>query len=120
MNEQITVERRVPATSSLVRRLVQAQHDPVKRRARQWLVSRDNQRLLKFGLTAEDIAVLRAKQASVDADLRPLAARMACYAAIEAEVSGTTQRPAGARRPWSRSYGLRTKPTRAAPAGRSA
>jgi hypothetical protein len=110
MNELITVERRAPATSSLVRRLVQAQHDSVKRRARQWLVSMDDQRLLNFGLTAEDIAVLRAGQASIGADLRPL----------PAEVGGAAQRPAGARRPWSRPYGLRTKPTRAAPAGRSA
>jgi hypothetical protein len=49
----------VTATSSLVRRLVRAQHDPARQRLREWLREIDDRRLLEFGLTPEDIAVLR-------------------------------------------------------------
>ena len=45
--------------SSLVRRLVQAQDDPAKRRIRGWLRDLDDSQLLSLGLTSEDIAVLR-------------------------------------------------------------
>ena len=47
------------ARSSLVRRLVAARDDPGKQRIRQWLMAIDDERLSRFGLTAEDIAVLR-------------------------------------------------------------
>ena len=45
--------------SSLVRRLVQAQDDPAKRRIRAWLKDLDDSQLLSLGLTSEDIAILR-------------------------------------------------------------
>jgi hypothetical protein len=47
------------ARSSLVRRLVQANDDPAKQRIRRWLSDIDDVRLLSFGLTPEDIVVLR-------------------------------------------------------------
>jgi hypothetical protein len=47
------------ANSSLVRRLVLAESDPAKRRVREWLVKIDDERLLSFGLTSPDIAILR-------------------------------------------------------------
>ena len=47
------------ARSSLVRRLVQAKDDPAKQRIRRWLGDIDDARLLGFGLTPEDIALLR-------------------------------------------------------------
>jgi len=47
------------ARSSLVRRLVQARDDPAKQRIRRWLSDIDDDRLLSFGLTPEDIALLR-------------------------------------------------------------
>jgi hypothetical protein len=47
------------ARSSLVRRLVQAIDDPAKQRIRRWLSDISDERLLSFGLTPEDIAVLR-------------------------------------------------------------
>jgi hypothetical protein len=47
------------ARSSLVRRLVQARDDPAKQRIRRWLGDIDDARLLGFGLTPEDIALLR-------------------------------------------------------------
>jgi hypothetical protein len=47
------------ARSSLVRRLVAAHDDPGKERIRQWLMAIDNERLARFGLTPEDIALLR-------------------------------------------------------------
>ena len=49
-------------TSSLVRRLVQAQEDSAKRRIRAWLGDLNNEQLLNLGLTFEDIAVLRRAQ----------------------------------------------------------
>jgi len=48
--------------SSLVRRLVQAQDDPAKRRIRAWLTDLDDAQLLSLGLSSEDIAVLRDTQ----------------------------------------------------------
>jgi hypothetical protein len=45
--------------SSLVRRLVQAKDDPAKHRIRAWLCDIDDERLRRFGLTNEDIAMLR-------------------------------------------------------------
>jgi hypothetical protein len=47
------------ARSSLVRRLVQAGDDPAKQRIRRWLGDINDERLLSFGLTPEDIALLR-------------------------------------------------------------
>jgi hypothetical protein len=52
------------ARSSLVRRLVQARDDPAKQRIRRWLSAIDDERLLSFGLTAEDIALLRGSRGS--------------------------------------------------------
>jgi hypothetical protein len=48
--------------SSLVRRLVEAQDDPAKRRIRGWLSDLDDSQLLSLGLTSADIAVLRYTQ----------------------------------------------------------
>ena len=47
------------ARSSLVRRVVQANDDPAKQRIRRWLSDIDDERLLSFGLTPEDIVFLR-------------------------------------------------------------
>jgi hypothetical protein len=52
------------ARSSLVRRLVQAQHGPAKQRIRRWLSKINNERLLSFGLTPEDIALLRGSRSA--------------------------------------------------------
>ena len=51
--------RCLKAQSSLVRRLVQARDDPAKRRIRHWLSDINDEQLLAFGLTEEDIALLR-------------------------------------------------------------
>jgi hypothetical protein len=48
------------AQSRLVRRLLQAQGDPVKQRVLAWLLDVDDARLRTFGLSHEDIAILRA------------------------------------------------------------
>ena len=48
------------AQSRLVRRLLHAHDDPAKRRVLAWLLDIDDARLLAFGLSAEDIAILRA------------------------------------------------------------
>ena len=45
--------------SRLVRRLVQAGDDPAKQRVRRLLVAIDDERLLGFGLTPDDIVALR-------------------------------------------------------------
>ena len=45
--------------SSLVRRLVQAQDDPAKRRIRAWLCELNDEQLSSLGCTSQDIAVLR-------------------------------------------------------------
>ena len=52
-------QARPRAGSSLVRRLVWAQNDPAKERIRSWLRDMDDERLLRFGLTHDDIALLR-------------------------------------------------------------
>ncbi|MDB5606623.1 MAG: hypothetical protein JWP25_3523 [Bradyrhizobium sp.] len=52
------------ARSSLVLRLVQAIDDPAKQRTRRWLSDINDERLLSFGLTPEDIAVLRGSRGS--------------------------------------------------------
>jgi hypothetical protein len=46
--------------SSLVRRLVAAENDPAKQRIRAWLADLDDEHLLGFGLTWDEIAALRA------------------------------------------------------------
>ena len=45
--------------SSFVHRLLQTRDDAAKRRVRAWLLEIDDDRLLGFGLTQEDIALLR-------------------------------------------------------------
>jgi hypothetical protein len=47
-----------------VRRLVQARDDPAKQRIRRWLSDINDERLLSFGLTPEDIALLRGSRGS--------------------------------------------------------
>jgi hypothetical protein len=54
------------ARSSLVRRLVQARNDPAKQRIRRWLSDINDERLLSFGLTPEDIALLRGSRCAGD------------------------------------------------------
>ena len=56
--------RCLKARSSLVRRLVQAKDDPAKQRIRRWLSDINDERLLSFGLTPEDIALLRGSPGS--------------------------------------------------------
>ena len=55
------------AGSSLVRRLVQARDDPAKQRIRRWLSDITNEQLLSFGLTPEDIALLRGSRSAGNA-----------------------------------------------------
>jgi hypothetical protein len=57
-----TIEKDQKTTSGLVRRLVNAEHDPGKKRVRQWLSNIDDRRLSQFGLTPEDIAALRGRR----------------------------------------------------------
>jgi hypothetical protein len=52
------------ARSSLVRRLFQANDDPAKQRIRRWLSDIDDERLLSFGLTPEDIVLLHGSRCS--------------------------------------------------------
>jgi hypothetical protein len=49
-----------------VRRLVRAKDDPAKQRIRRWLSDIDDKQLLNFGLTPEDIALLRGARGSSD------------------------------------------------------
>jgi hypothetical protein len=58
--------------SSLVRRLVRAKDDPGKQRIRRWLCAINDERLLDFGLTTEDIALLRGSGSSAQAGSRRL------------------------------------------------
>jgi hypothetical protein len=60
------------AQSSLVRRLVQARDDPAKQRIRRWFCDIDDEQLSSFGLTPEDIALLRGSGNSAKAGSRPL------------------------------------------------
>jgi hypothetical protein len=50
--------------SSFVRRLLAARDDPAKARVLSWLREIDDERLAGFGLTAEDIALLRGQSAA--------------------------------------------------------
>jgi uncharacterized protein YjiS (DUF1127 family) len=62
MNDYVQVldyAAEVKPRSSLVRRLVRARNDAVKLRARRWLRAIDDERLLDFGLSQQDIAELR-------------------------------------------------------------
>jgi predicted enzyme related to lactoylglutathione lyase len=59
----VTPAEDLKATSSLVRRLVQPNRDPAKRRICEWLSEIGDQHLLQFGLTADDIAILRSEHA---------------------------------------------------------
>jgi hypothetical protein len=61
------------AGSSLVRRLVQARDDPAKQRIRRWLGDINDERLASFGLTPEDIALLRGSGNSAQAGSRRIA-----------------------------------------------
>jgi hypothetical protein len=61
--------------SSLVRRLVQAQDDPAKRRIRAWLSDLDDAQLLSLGLTSEDIAALRDTPSTSSSRRDPLTGR---------------------------------------------
>jgi hypothetical protein len=58
--------RGLRARSTLVRRLVHAKDYPAKQRIRGWLSDIDDKRLLSFGLTPEDIALLRGSRSSSD------------------------------------------------------
>ena len=55
----ITPTEEMKATSALVRRLVHRNRDPAKRRICQWFSEIGDQQLLRFGLTPEEIAILR-------------------------------------------------------------
>ncbi|RZN34899.1 hypothetical protein CWO90_05730 [Bradyrhizobium sp. Leo121] len=71
-----TVLQTSAATSGLVRRLVRAQGDPAKQRIRAWLGNICDEKLLNFGLSAADIALLRARYPeNPDASGRKLEAR---------------------------------------------
>ena len=50
---------RLKAGSALVRRLAGADEDPGKQRVREWLLAIDDERLISFGLSPEDVAILR-------------------------------------------------------------
>jgi hypothetical protein len=52
--------------SSLVRRLLSAKDDPAKQRIRRWLSEISDERLLRVGLTAEEIALLHNSRGSGD------------------------------------------------------
>jgi hypothetical protein len=64
-HQVITPAKDLKATSSLVRRLINPKRDSAKKRICQWLSEIDDRRLLQFGLSPEDIAVLRKEQASM-------------------------------------------------------
>jgi hypothetical protein len=64
--------KRREAGSSLVRRLVQAKDDPGKQRIRRWLCAINDERLSNFGLTPEDIALLRNSGSSAQTGSRRL------------------------------------------------
>ena len=56
--------------SSLVRRLVQAQDDPAKRRIRAWLCDLNDEQLSSLGCTSRDIAVLRGAATAASSSVR--------------------------------------------------
>ena len=61
----VTPAKDLKATSSLVRRLVHPNRDSAKKRICQWLSEIADQQLFLFGLTVEEIAILRAERASL-------------------------------------------------------
>lgn len=64
MNKQGLAVRpveRVGGGSSLVRRIVRAKDDPGKQRVRDWMRAIEDEQLLEFGLSPDDIALLRAE-----------------------------------------------------------
>jgi hypothetical protein len=61
-NSLIASQRK--ARSSLVRRFVQAQDERAKQRTRRWLGRINNEQFLGFGLTPEDIALLRGSRSA--------------------------------------------------------
>lgn len=74
MNKQGLAVRpveRIRGGSSLVRRIVRAKDDPGKQRVRDWMIAIDDAQLLAFGLSPDDIALLRAERdfaASADSE----------------------------------------------------
>ena len=58
-SKQNIAERLTRCQSSLVRRLAQCSDDPAKESIRRCLCDIGDERLLAFGLTPDDIAVLR-------------------------------------------------------------
>ena len=76
--------------SRLVRRLAQASDDPAKQRVRRLLVDIDDERLLRFGLTPDDIVALRGAPESARGydeygtrSLQDLAARLRAAADVK-------------------------------------
>jgi len=63
-----------------VRRLVQARDDPAKQRIRRWLSDINDERLLSFGLTLEDIALLRGSRGAGNFVSTPIMSR---YSRVE-------------------------------------
>jgi hypothetical protein len=61
----VTPTEELKPTSSLVRRLVHPNRDSAKKRICQWLSEIGDQQLFLFGLTPEDIAILREERASL-------------------------------------------------------
>jgi hypothetical protein len=60
----LTQKDGVPAPvpkSSFLRRLLRANDDPAKQRCLAWLIKIDDRRLLEFGLSPGDLAILRKK-----------------------------------------------------------
>jgi len=51
-----------PGRSNLVLRLISARNDPAKARMLAWLLNIADERLAGFGLTPEDIAILRSRR----------------------------------------------------------
>jgi hypothetical protein len=58
-SKQSVAEQLARCQSSLVRRLVKCSEDPAKESVRRSLCDVDDERLLDFGLTPDDIDVLR-------------------------------------------------------------
>jgi len=87
------------ARSSLVRRLVQARDDPGKERIRCWLGDINDERLSSFGLTPEDIALLRDSGNSTQAGSRRLPPNCTRLPDIADPKAGALMRPRLPRRP---------------------
>jgi hypothetical protein len=60
----VTPAKDLKATSGLVRRLVHPNRDSAKKRICRWLSEIADQQLFLFGLTPDDIAILREERAS--------------------------------------------------------